>query len=311
MDAAGVRIGWADLPARVRSAVEEIVGGAVVEAVSQTGGFSPGTADRVRTAEGARAFVKAVGAAVNPHTIGLHRAEARVAALLPELVPAPRLLGVHDSGDWIALVLQDIPGGTPATPWRPDELRRVLDALDALAVAATPAPVPGLPAAVDLLADDLASWDHVAADPPPDLHPWALANLDLLRATARRGIAALTGDTLVHLDVRADNLITGPGGVTLVDWPWACRGPSWLDSTMLLTDVCLHGGHDVSALLSARARAHGAARADLRAVLVGVAGFTTEHGRRPPPPGLPTVRAFQRAQSAALLAWLAEDFAGR
>ncbi len=48
----GVRIGWTDLPIDVRGAVEVIVGGAVVEAVSQVGGFSPGTADRVRTADG-------------------------------------------------------------------------------------------------------------------------------------------------------------------------------------------------------------------------------------------------------------------
>jgi hypothetical protein len=48
--ASGVRIGWADLPLDVRGAVEAIVGDTVVEAVSQTGGFSPGTADPTATA---------------------------------------------------------------------------------------------------------------------------------------------------------------------------------------------------------------------------------------------------------------------
>jgi hypothetical protein len=38
--ATGVRIGRADLPHEVRSAAEAIVGGAVVEAMSQVGGFS-------------------------------------------------------------------------------------------------------------------------------------------------------------------------------------------------------------------------------------------------------------------------------
>ena len=53
-----------DLPAAVRSRIEGIIGGgAVTEAVSQRGGFSPGTADRVRTERGPRAFVKAVSPA--------------------------------------------------------------------------------------------------------------------------------------------------------------------------------------------------------------------------------------------------------
>ena len=40
------RISWADLPGSVRAALEDIVGGPVVSAVSQAGGYSPGTADR-------------------------------------------------------------------------------------------------------------------------------------------------------------------------------------------------------------------------------------------------------------------------
>src|SRR5689334_9320284 len=60
VQASGVRIGWADLPANVRDSVAGILGEPVVEAVSQSGGFSPGTADRVTTASGRRAFVKAV-----------------------------------------------------------------------------------------------------------------------------------------------------------------------------------------------------------------------------------------------------------
>jgi len=46
--ASGVRISWMQIPARVRAAIEAIIGGgATVTAVSQSGGFSPGTADRV------------------------------------------------------------------------------------------------------------------------------------------------------------------------------------------------------------------------------------------------------------------------
>lgn len=42
----------------------------------------------------------------------------------------------------------------------------------------------------------------------------------------------------------------------------------------------------------------------MTAVLAGFAGFFGAFGRRPPPPGLPTVRAFQLAQHATTLAWV-------
>ena len=59
------RIGWLDLPIHVRTAVEDILGSEVVQFVGQRGGFSPGTADRVLTSSGKRAFVKAVSRELN------------------------------------------------------------------------------------------------------------------------------------------------------------------------------------------------------------------------------------------------------
>ena len=44
---------------------------------------------------------------------------------------------------------------------------------------------------------------------------------------------------------------------------------------------------------------------DLLAVLVAAfSGFLVRHSLQPPPPGLPTLRAFQAAQGAVALAWL-------
>src|SRR4051812_7493173 len=136
--ASGIRIQWLELPQTVRDAVERILGAPVTEAVSQSGGFSPGTADRVVTADGRRAFVKAVSSAQNPVSPQMHRAEARNAGRLPEGVPVPKLLGTHDDGDWIALVLEDVDGRPPHTPWRPAETDAALAALKRLAV-----PIPG------------------------------------------------------------------------------------------------------------------------------------------------------------------------
>ncbi|GAA0797381.1 phosphotransferase [Spirilliplanes yamanashiensis] len=299
IQASGVRIGWSDLPATVHDAVAGILGGAVVEARSQAGGFSPGTADRVVTAGGRRAFVKAVGAPVDPFCLALHRREAAVAAQLPASAPVPRLLGVHDDGDWIALVLEDVDGRHPRTPWVAEELDAVVRALAELGRVAAP----GLRPAAEVCGHDLQGWARWAADPPADADPWVTAHLPELLAAAERAAAAVEGDALVHADVRADNLlIRADGSVVVVDWPHACRGAAWLDRAMLTVNVLLYGGEP------APVDAPPGAVTDL---LAGYLGFFTEMGRRPDPPTLPTLRAFQRAQAAALRPWVAERLTPR
>jgi hypothetical protein len=106
--AAGLRLAWPLVPAGLRQAVEQRLGGRVMEAVTQPGGFSPGVAARLKTATGKRAFVKAVGPVPNPESPGIHRAEARIAASLPEGTPAPRLLGFIDQDGWVLLMFEDI-----------------------------------------------------------------------------------------------------------------------------------------------------------------------------------------------------------
>src|SRR5439155_9294334 len=58
--AEGQRIEWSALPLRIQSAIEERLGVPVVETATHAGGFSPGLASRVRTADSRDHFVKAV-----------------------------------------------------------------------------------------------------------------------------------------------------------------------------------------------------------------------------------------------------------
>src|SRR5258708_30051138 len=95
--AVGVRLAWSSVPVGLRHAVEQQLGGRVVEAVTQPGGFSPGVAARLKTATGVRAFVKAVGPEPHPESPGIPRAEARIAAALPAGTPSPPLLRFFDA----------------------------------------------------------------------------------------------------------------------------------------------------------------------------------------------------------------------
>jgi aminoglycoside phosphotransferase (APT) family kinase protein len=294
-----VRIAWSDLPPEVRARAEEIIGDRVVEARSQTGGFSPGSADRVRTGNGHRAFVKAVTPAVNARSAELARQELRITAALPERAPTPHMLGGFDTGDWVVLVVEDVAGRHPALPWSDADIDTVLDGLVDLADALTPPPLTDVPRAADQLAHDFEGWDRIAADLPADLDPWARAHLPALRASAAHGLATTAcGDTLAHCDIRADNvLVREDGRPVFVDWPWACIGPDWLDRVLLAVNVLANGG-DPARLLA------GLDRPSVTGVVAGLTGFFLDVSRTPPPPGIPAVRAFQRAQGDALLPWL-------
>ncbi|WP_127504514.1 phosphotransferase family protein [Actinoplanes solisilvae] len=299
--AAGVRIGWRDLPADVRGRIEEIVGGRVVEAVSQSGGFSPGTADRVVTADGRRAFVKAVTPALNERSAELARQETRITSALPGHVPAPRVLGAFDDGDWVVLVLEDVEGAHPRTPWAEADIDAAVTALAQLADALTPAPL-AVPDVTDQIADGFGGWRRLAEDQPADLDPWAAGRLPELIAAAGRGLAATRGgDTLAHYDIRADNMLLRPDGrVVIVDWPWGCTAPAWFDRVLLALNVTVHGGDPERVI----------GDLDRRIVVdlfAGFAGLFRDASRRPPPPSLPSVRAFQRWQADALLPWLRHE----
>ncbi len=309
VEAAGVRVAWVDLPDSVRAAVEDVLGSPVVEAVSQPGGFSPGSADRVLTADGRRAFVKAVAGSVNPRSPGLHRREIAVTASLPPGAPVPALLGSHDDGDWVALVLTDVEGRHPRLPWQADELAAVLNAFVALAATPLTGGLERLPETGTGFAEDFAGWRRLREDPDLALDPWATRHLERLVAAADRAGVALRGDSLVHGDGRADNLLVTPdGSVVVVDWPWATRGAGWFDRLALLVNV---GLNDRDAPLEELLAVWlpDVAADDVDAVLAGLAGYFCDVSRRPDPPGLPTVRAFQRAQGEVVVRWLQQRWA--
>jgi hypothetical protein len=275
-----------------------------------TGGFSPGTAAVLTCADGTRAFLKAVGTPLNPDTPDLHRTEARVAAALPPGLPAPRLRWWTerdvDGEVWVALLFDAVDGEPPALPWTPAGAARIVPVLTDLARAGTPCPVPGLPPLSDRLAGQLAAWRALAEQPPADLDPWERRNVDWLAdATGRlAGSGGLSGETLVHLDVRADNLlVTADGAVFVVDWPWAACGAAWVDTVVFALDPAVHGGVDPELLVADSPVVAGADPADVTDLLLALTGTWAQAMRQRPPPGLPTVRDFQRRFHDAALAW--------
>jgi len=304
---------WHDVPAEVRAAVAELLGSPVVSATSQPGGFSPGSADRIVTADGRRAFIKTASTAVNAHSVEIHRREAAMAAALPASAHAPALRGFIDHGEWVAVVLEDVEGRHPQLPWESSELAAVLDALAELAREPVDGEFAG-PSLEEATSGLFGGWRRLLESPAAllpldeELGGWVGARLPMLAGVSEAAVADFEGDRLVHSDVRADNiLIEADGRVVIVDWPWAARGVGWFDALSLLVNVRLYDpAADVERLIGEHP-----AFADMdpdaaTRVLTGFAGYFVDASRQAPIPALPTLRRFQLDQGIAALEWLRE-----
>jgi hypothetical protein len=296
------RPAYDELPTDVRAWAEDVLGSPVRSWTSEPGGFSPGVAARLQCADGTRAFLKAVSAEVNPRSPEMHRTEARVTAALPAALGSPRLLASYDDGTWVGLLLEECRGRPPVTPWQPAELAAALRALDRLAVV--PA-LPGLPTAFEILGDEFTGWRELAGDRPADLAPWQVTHLDELVALEEAWPEAAAGDRLLHLDARGDNmLVRDDGEIVLVDWPWAGAGAPVLDVVGFIPSALINGASDPEALLQATAAGRAASPEAVTALVAAFTGLMERASRRPPPPGIDTVRAFQAAQARAGGGWL-------
>jgi aminoglycoside phosphotransferase (APT) family kinase protein len=112
------------------------------------------------------------------------------------------------------------------------------------------------------------------------------------------------GSTLLHLDLRADNILLTPDRVLAVDWPWASVGAPWIDLLLMLPSVSMQGGPPPWEIFDAHPLAQGADPAAVTRVLAGLSGFFLYASTLPPSPGLDPVRPFQLVQGQHALGWL-------
>lgn len=297
-----VRIAWEELPPPVRRAVEDLVGAEIVTAANQRGGYSPSMAAACKLATGGMIFVKAVSPDQNLEATEILRREALVTAALPDTVPAPRLLHLLDDGHWVVAVYEHVEGRLPHMPWSARQLGLVLGATWMLARIEPP---PWLPTIEERYGPMLDGWRNLAAGGALDgvLDDWSARHVDRLASIEPQWVEATIGRELVHGDVRSDNVLIDGDRVTFVDWPAACVGQVFFDVVSMLPSVSLEGGGDPDEVLAA----HGGETLDPEAVtalVVADAGYFLDRARRPDPPGLPTVRRFQRAQGEVCVRWL-------
>jgi hypothetical protein len=291
------RLGWVHLPPAVRTAVERRLGSRVVDATSCDAGFTPGLASIVTCADGSRHFLKAASTKAQQYAADAYRVEARKLRTIPPSVPAPRLRWVHEADDWVVLGLEYVEGRAPERPWTDADLAACSAMLVAAAEQLTPAPGLDVPTFADELGSWAALWSARLAELPHAAECGELAG---------RIAEVSAGETLVHCDVRDDNLILAPDGrVWLCDWNWPVRGAAWLDSLILLIGP-RGDGLDVEAHLAAHPLLAEVDPEHIDVVLAHLLGYFTAAADLPRVSNSPYLRTIAAWQRDAIHQWLAQ-----
>jgi hypothetical protein len=232
---------------------------------------------------GTRAFLKEGTIDPSPEWV---RDEQRVFAAVSGPF-MPRFIAFED-GERPLLVLEDLMPARWPPPWQPGDVDAVRAALDEVSSAQIDGELPRL-------ADEpWTGWNAVAADPAPFLGLGVMSKEQLERALPvlleAEDEALLAGDSLLHCDVRSDNLCFREGRAVLVDWNHARVGNPAFDVAFWLPSLALEHGPEPGSFGVDELAPH-------------VAGFFAARAGLSPPEGAPRVRGFQLAQLEVALPW--------
>lgn len=218
------RPAWDSLPAPVREGIERRLPSQVLAAQPVTGGFTPGAAFRVELADGGGVFVK--GIAGDHPLVGMYAAEARVCEALPANAPAPRLLWNAEIEGWRVLAFERVTGSHPDLSPKSAHVPALRRALEALG---------------ELRCPEILVPQRITFDGWRETYAWPEHTKELLEWEERCDIS---GDALVHADLRADNmLLQDSGEIAVVDWAAAMRAAPWMDSAFVVPQL-ISAGYD-------------------------------------------------------------------
>jgi Ser/Thr protein kinase RdoA (MazF antagonist) len=283
------------------------LGSDVVRTSSTGTGFTPGFASRLDLADGRRVFVKAASDADDArYGWGLseaYREEIRKLRGLPGDLPAPALLWSVDNdivgARWVILCFEYVDGTPPRRPWQPDELRLVTDTLAGLAPLVANAPH-GLD--LPLFAErfgEVEAWMARVTERDGSSR-W----LDEVAALAPESLTRCAGTAVVHMDLRDDNILIGPGGrVWICDWNWPVLGAPWLDLVALVL-AAAGDGLDADAVLLTHPLTRDVEPRSIDAWLATLWLYFTTSMKGPIPAHSPHLRSHQAWYAEATEDWL-------
>lgn len=192
--------------------------------------------------DGSKVFVKA---AVDELTAQWLRTEHLVLSSVRSEV-MPDVVGwIDQPGSHPVLLSRDLsdaywPASHSGVTWREGDFDRLFNSIRALSSCEVP------PALAALQNRKASVWTEIASDPGAFLafgvcSPGWLNSAAGVLAEAEMN-ADVTGDCLVHGDIRSDNICIAGSTAMFVDWSHAARGSARYDLACVLPTLCLEGG---------------------------------------------------------------------
>jgi hypothetical protein len=301
--------------------VARILGSPVARAARVYGGYAPSATFRMILADGRPAFFKGVNATSNDYMRGALPREERVYRELSRFINpwAPAFLGSFKRLDWHVLLLEDV-GPQTMPPWSPAKARRSARSFAKFHASTHGRPLPRWLSRTEhhefasfwrSLSDsgEIAKTAALARRRADEAREWLDVALPVLRQNAESLVRLRAPHSLVHFDTRSDNTRLQADQLRMFDWNFACVGPHELDAAGFAQATEAEGGPPAGRTMDWYAEVMPTRDLYVDASVAGIAGYFADRAWRPPIPGVPRVRAFQRRQLKVTLAWAAQRFA--
>lgn len=304
------------MPRAVKDDVARILGSHVARAARVYGGYAPSATFRMILEDGRAAFFKGVNADSNEYMRRALPREVRVYTGLPQIGPwAPAYLGSFERGDWHVLLLEDL-GPQTMPPWSPAKARRSARSLARFHAKTRGRPLPrwlsrkehhDLAAYWRSLSESggLAKAAALARSRADEAREWLDVALPPLREHAERLTRLRPPHSLLHGDTRSDNVRLRGDRLRIFDWNFAGVGPHEIDAAAFAQATEAERGPRAERIMGWYAEVLPLRRVHLDASVAAIAGYFADRAWRPPIPGLPRIRAWQRRQLKVSLAWAA------
>ncbi|HEV8671581.1 MAG TPA: phosphotransferase [Candidatus Limnocylindria bacterium] len=305
------------MPPEVKYDVARLLGSPVARAARVYGGYAPSATFRMVLADGRRAFFKGVSAASNDYMRGALPREERVYRELGHLIRpwAPAFLGSVKRLDWQVLLLEDV-GRQTMPPWSPAKARRSARSFAAFHASTHGRPLPRWLSRTEhhefaelwrnlSRSGELAKTAGLARRRADEAREWLDVALPELRQNAGRLAQLGPPHSLLHFDTRSDNVRLDGEQLRMFDWNFASVGPHEIDAAAFAQATEAEGGPPVDRTMGWYAEVMPLRKSYVDASVAGIAGYFADRAWRPPIPGVPRVRAFQRRQLKVSLAWAA------
>lgn len=267
--------------------IETTVGKTATNVRTVQRGYSPAKRMVVSFSDGSSLFVK-IG--TNEFTSGWLRDERRIYESLNGSF-MPNCLGFDDDGTNPILLLEDLSHAHWPPPWHNEQIQQVLTSLQAVWRSFLP-DLPKLAENMRLL----DGWHRVAEDPEPFLSLGFVSERWLDKVLPRLleidGPTVAQGNSLLHLDLRSDNMCLVDNRAVLIDWNGVCVGNADFDLGAWLPSLEAEGGPSPETLLP-----------DSGEIAGLISGYFAARAGLDPIPDAPNVRTIQLVQLKTALPW--------